>query len=611
MRGDLDAICLTALRRKPESRYASAHDLAADLRRYLGGETIQARPPSALYRAQRFVGRHRVAVAAAALVMVTVGVGTASTLWQAQETRAEAARSQATASFLASLFQDVDPTVSATDTLSALDLLNRGAQRLDRDLADQPGVRADLYGVIGRAYLGLGQLDSAAAFARRQIAIRQPGSVAPDIEGEVRGYLLLSHALFGSDPEQAGSLLMDAVARARGTGNDALLLDALEAQGTLVGREMMTPAETVVILDEAVALCRDLEGDGSPRLGRLLATLATKVSSAHQHGRIEGLLREALDHLPLETMPYERSGVLLELANLLNVTGKGDEARAMATEGVEIRTRLFGLEDARTAEALADRAGVGGGGPEAAERDARQALAIADRVGDGGTAIDALDGLGSALTWQERHSEAADVYRRRFELVREVYGTEGTSYPAASGNVARSLHRAGRFDEAADAWGVSIRLVNQAYGPESAMAAVTALGAASTAHDGGRPSRHAELLDHAYRISRDLDATSQTRALASLELGRLRLDQGRVQDALPLLSEAVEAREPLNRSGHRSSIKLAGVQAQALLGEALLLTGETAEARRLLKAASSTLADSLGSDAEPARRALAALERTR
>ena len=67
--------------------------------------------------------------------------------------RIEAATSSATAAFLGDLFRGADPTAAPTDTLSALDLLDRGARRLDGGLADQPAVRADLYAVIGPRHL--------------------------------------------------------------------------------------------------------------------------------------------------------------------------------------------------------------------------------------------------------------------------------------------------------------------------------------------------------------------------------------------------------------------------------------------------------------------------
>jgi hypothetical protein len=79
LRGDLDAIVLKALEKRPEDRYSSAASLADDLQRYLAGEPVKARPDTSLYRLSRFVARHRVAVpastAAAVLIAVLGGYG--------------------------------------------------------------------------------------------------------------------------------------------------------------------------------------------------------------------------------------------------------------------------------------------------------------------------------------------------------------------------------------------------------------------------------------------------------------------------------------------------------------------------------------------------------
>ncbi len=84
LEGDLDNVLLKALARAPQERYASAERLAADLRRHLAGEPVTAHPPSALYRAGKFVRRHRLVVAATAAVVLALAAGLATTLWQAR-----------------------------------------------------------------------------------------------------------------------------------------------------------------------------------------------------------------------------------------------------------------------------------------------------------------------------------------------------------------------------------------------------------------------------------------------------------------------------------------------------------------------------------------------
>jgi serine/threonine-protein kinase len=72
--GDLDAIVLTALRKEPEARYASAEQLSEDLRRFLEGLPVQARRSTLRYRAAKLLKRHRAAVLAAMIVRQALDV---------------------------------------------------------------------------------------------------------------------------------------------------------------------------------------------------------------------------------------------------------------------------------------------------------------------------------------------------------------------------------------------------------------------------------------------------------------------------------------------------------------------------------------------------------
>jgi WD40 repeat protein/serine/threonine protein kinase len=83
LRGDLDWIAMKCLEKDRARRYATANDLAADIQRHLDSEPVEARPPSNLYRFQKFSRRHRGAFAAVAGIAATLVAGAAISAWQA------------------------------------------------------------------------------------------------------------------------------------------------------------------------------------------------------------------------------------------------------------------------------------------------------------------------------------------------------------------------------------------------------------------------------------------------------------------------------------------------------------------------------------------------
>jgi predicted Ser/Thr protein kinase len=74
---DLETICLKCLQKQARNRYASAQELAEDLRRFLDGEPILARPMGRPERAWRWCRRNPVA----ASLLLTVTLGSAAGMW--------------------------------------------------------------------------------------------------------------------------------------------------------------------------------------------------------------------------------------------------------------------------------------------------------------------------------------------------------------------------------------------------------------------------------------------------------------------------------------------------------------------------------------------------
>src|ERR1041385_1869007 len=164
LRGDLDNIVLMAIRKDPRQRYGSVEQVSEDIRRYLEGLPVIARPETRGYRAAKFVRRHKASVAAAMLIFFLLAGGITATLWQAAVARHErdAARlEQAKAARINAFLQEMvgysavtagGPNHTSRDATVA-EMLDDAAQRVETELADQPQVKAGMLATIGSTYM--------------------------------------------------------------------------------------------------------------------------------------------------------------------------------------------------------------------------------------------------------------------------------------------------------------------------------------------------------------------------------------------------------------------------------------------------------------------------
>ncbi len=188
---ELEVLLLKALALDPEERYASAGQLAEDLDNYLSGEPLLARRPTVLYVLRKRVRKHRVAfgvTGAVAAALVLFATYTHVRVTQERDRAVLAERQAATerdnalaahrktlavSSVLRNMLWAANPSWAPGREVTVRDVLDRAADRVDTELADQPDVRAEIRDTLGRTYLSLGRYGEAARQLREVLEHRR------------------------------------------------------------------------------------------------------------------------------------------------------------------------------------------------------------------------------------------------------------------------------------------------------------------------------------------------------------------------------------------------------------------------------------------------------
>ncbi|MBB5208177.1 serine/threonine-protein kinase [Chiayiivirga flava] len=160
LRGDLDNIVLKAIEAEPARRYATAGALADDIERHLAGRPVAAHPPSRIYRARKFVARHKGGVASTIAFTLAVFAALGIALWQAGVARSQVQRAGEVQAFVEALFEPLETGNQTDSSPSVRDLVQRGLERLDGRHPHDVRVRADLLGLFARINDGMGEASS-------------------------------------------------------------------------------------------------------------------------------------------------------------------------------------------------------------------------------------------------------------------------------------------------------------------------------------------------------------------------------------------------------------------------------------------------------------------
>ena len=388
--GDLDIIVVKALAREPERRYGSISAFADDLRRYLDGRPVRARPDSGLYRARKFARRHRLAVVAAAVVVAALVAGLSIALWQARRAeqaaelaQAQASRAEQVRAFLVSIFEAADPARARGEIVEARTLLDEGARRIDAELATEPELHAELLELLAGLYRKLGELEPAKSLAERALAEHRrlfgDESVQTARSEWTLGWVLSNQGDFAPARERLEHAI--AVLEREEGPQSLTAADAREPlMELLFGAE--GPRGALPVVERRLATYRAVLGERDVRTALSLSDFGVVVNELGRTDEAEKAYRASaaiLDQrLPAgdPRVAYPHSN----LAGLLREAGRLPEAEIEARKALATRRKALGERHPETATTLGQLARILlelGRLPEA-EATARAALAISE-----------------------------------------------------------------------------------------------------------------------------------------------------------------------------------------------------------------------------------------
>jgi serine/threonine-protein kinase len=548
LRGDLDNIVLMAIRKEASRRYRSVAALSGDVEAYLKGQPIQARNDTWGYRGGKFVRRHKLAVAMAILaVLALIGFSTGMGLLArratderriADEQRQAAQRE---ADFLAGIFNASTPEAANGSEVTARELLDQSAKRIDSELNTTPDVQATLLFNLGVAYSQLGLNDQAQPLLKRSYVIRGK--------------------LFGD-----GSLIVattaNALAHTYRMGGHYTEAEALFRQALLTAQK--APADHTLII------------------AKMLNDLAFCLYSESQDSEAESLFRKSL---VLNPKPDNGDGAITRslLAQVLDRKGDLSGAWQFANEAVEILERVEGpsFHLAITRHILA---GVyrDGGDLVTAESVERDALALWRKVGGGHVDVAySIDSLGVILLDEGDWKQAQPLLKEALSIRQKQLGAAHPLLGTSFLNWGRVLQAEGDYTGAEAYFHQALDMERETVGPQNWRLKSVLDNLALLQLDEGNYHGAEGYARQALDMSRKLGGEGHPEVARSLtEVALARELQGDAAGAEPLFRTALQIRRELFSPEH-----LAIVAAETRLGEAFTYDGKPSLAAPILREA--------------------------
>jgi serine/threonine protein kinase/Tfp pilus assembly protein PilF len=332
---ELETIVLKSLAKKPEERYASAQELADDLRRFLEDKPILARRPSLADKTRKWAHRHKGLMrgAAAMVALVIVGLVINTVIISRERHEAEVRRRQARRAVDEMYSQFAESVLSRQPGMEALEkefLLKALGfyQEFAGENSTDPELRletAKAFRRIGDVYYKLGQLDQAKkAFQEASDRLQPPTrtdfeSFLPDYRQE----LALTHNNRANVLRDEGRII-EAEENYR---QAEWLLEPPDREGT----------------DALPSEDRDYLAGIKSNLGIVLTALGRLREGEREYRSAQTMLEKlAAVHPASPGYRHDLGGCLNNLGNLLTAMGRFAEAEKVLEQALYMREKLAG-----------------------------------------------------------------------------------------------------------------------------------------------------------------------------------------------------------------------------------------------------------------------------
>ena len=519
LRGELDWITMRALEKDRARRYSSPAELGADIRRHLNDEPVLAGPPTTMYRASKFVRRHRFGVISAGTVLLLLIAFAAAMALQARRIAKERDRAnrqaevaQRVTNFMTNMFKVSDPSAARGNTITAREILDKGSAQIEAGLSQDPEVQAQMMYVMGDVYQNLGLYPHSQALLQQSLEIRQ-------------------RVLGPENPDTLQSM--------------HALAFALERQGRYQEAEKLDR--------QAIAAEQRVLGPEHPRTLATTNVLAIVLRSEGHYADAEKLNRQTLEAEKRVLGPEHLNtlGTMQNLAGDLDDQGKYSDAEKLYRETLEVRRRVLGPEDPKTLDTMNDLGTVlnAEGRYAEAEKLDRETLDIRGRIlgPEHPSTLTVMNNLAAVLQSEGHFAEAEKLNRETIEIERRVLGPEHPDTLSSMTNLSGNLTSEGRDAEAEKLDREAFEIQKRVLGPEHPSTLLTMNNLASDLAKTHQYAEAEKVMKETLEIQRRvIGPDSPDAAISIYNLGMIAAQRGQRDRAFSLFQESVDHGLPPN-----------------------------------------------------------------